>query len=156
MLRYLRIVVSVPCLIACLLLIVLWVRSYWWFDTVRGHIVGWDLNIRSVPGELSLIANVQSRYFNWELSSEWIGDQGFGLLWWPPNDAKMLLPGVFGVSPSSTKTVVWMHHWFPILLTTTFAGFPWIKWSWRFSLRALLIAMTLIAVVLGLIVAFGR
>jgi hypothetical protein len=40
-------------------------------------------------------------------------------------------------------------HWLPVLQCATFAAVPWIR---RFSLRTLLIATTLIAVVLGLIV----
>ena len=41
-------------------------------------------------------------------------------------------------------------HWFAVLAVTSLAVGPWIRW--RFSLRTLLIATTLIAVVLGLIV----
>ena len=33
--RKLRIAFSATCLIACVLLIVLWVRSYWWMTIVR-------------------------------------------------------------------------------------------------------------------------
>ena len=36
------------------------------------------------------------------------------------------------------------------------AAAPWIRWSRRFSLRTLLIATTLVAVVLGLIVYAAR
>src|SRR6476620_2501344 len=32
--RKLRIAFSATCLIACVLLIVLWVRSYWWYESV--------------------------------------------------------------------------------------------------------------------------
>ena len=38
--RKLRIAFSATCLIACVLLIVLWVRSYWWVDAVYGNIGG--------------------------------------------------------------------------------------------------------------------
>jgi hypothetical protein len=41
---------------------------------------------------------------------------------------------------------------FLVLLAATLAAVPWIRWSNRFSLRTLLIATTLIAVALGLIV----
>jgi hypothetical protein len=41
-------------------------------------------------------------------------------------------------------------------LFAVLAGAPWIHSSKRFSLRTLLIATTLIAVVLGLVVAFER
>ena len=54
----------------------------------------------------------------------------------------------------------WTHsHWtsqkplwciLPFLVMTAWA--PWIRWSNRFTLRALLIATTLVAVMLGLIV----
>jgi hypothetical protein len=48
--------------------------------------------------------------------------------------------------------IVIAPDWFLIgvLLALSFA--PWIKWSRRFSIRTLLIAMTLVAVPLGLIV----
>jgi hypothetical protein len=45
-------------------------------------------------------------------------------------------------------------HWLLLLYTVTLGTIPWLHW--RFSLRTLLIAMTLVAVVLGLIVAFSR
>ncbi len=35
MLKYLPIAVTALCLTACVLLIVLWVRSYWWLDAVN-------------------------------------------------------------------------------------------------------------------------
>jgi hypothetical protein len=39
--------------------------------------------------------------------------------------------------------------WFPILLGVAIASAPWVR---RFSLRTLLIATTLVAVVLGIVV----
>jgi hypothetical protein len=43
-------------------------------------------------------------------------------------------------------------NWFPVIVATTLAAIPWI--TWRFSLRTLVFATTLMAVVLGLAVAF--
>ena len=55
------------------------------------------------------------------------------------------------VGPSSHSLVI--SHWSAVLLSGVLAVVPWIpRLSWRFSLRTLLIAMTLIAVVLGAIV----
>ena len=55
------------------------------------------------------------------------------------------------------ESYVQMPLWCPALVFATVAGTPWMgKLSWRFSLRTLLIAMTLIAVALGLIVATSR
>jgi hypothetical protein len=45
-------------------------------------------------------------------------------------------------------------HWLPILLSAALVAAPWLRW--RFSLRTLLIATTLVAVVLGAIVYATR
>jgi hypothetical protein len=41
--------------------------------------------------------------------------------------------------------------WFLVALSLVVAATPWIPWSRRFSLRTLLIAMTLIALALGIL-----
>jgi hypothetical protein len=41
-------------------------------------------------------------------------------------------------------------HWFLVLLTGALAALPWIKRPYRFSFRTLLIAMTVLAVFLGI------
>jgi asparagine N-glycosylation enzyme membrane subunit Stt3 len=44
--------------------------------------------------------------------------------------------------------------WFLAFVSATTAVLPWLPWiKWRFTLRTMLIATTLVAVVLGLIVA---
>src|SRR4029078_4692141 len=47
-------------------------------------------------------------------------------------------------------------YWASLLLTVALSTAPWIGWSRRCSLRTLLIVTTLVAVVLGLIVAVLR
>jgi hypothetical protein len=42
--------------------------------------------------------------------------------------------------------------WIPTVILGSIAAAPWLPWSNRFSLRTLLIATTLVAVVLGVIV----
>ena len=62
--------------------------------------------------------------------------------------------GAFGFAHydgGSWKALV-APHWFPALLSVVLATIPWFSRSFRFSLRTLLIATTLVAVVLGLIV----
>lgn len=51
-------------------------------------------------------------------------------------------------------TRICIPQWFPVLLSATLAAAPWIRS--RFSFRTLLIAVTLVAVMLGLIAAFAR
>jgi len=55
-----------------------------------------------------------------------------------------------GLSYPLLYTVLTLPHWLMALLSASLASVPWI--SQRFSLRTLLIATTLIAVVLGLVV----
>jgi len=60
----------------------------------------------------------------------------------------------FGYSFSRSGTVdgVTYPHWFAILTFATLSVVPWIRWRTRFSIRALLIGTTLIAVALGIVV----
>jgi hypothetical protein len=64
-----------------------------------------------------------------------------------------IVPG-FGAGGRVPNYLLMFPHWFLVLLSAAFATAPWIRW--RFSLRTLLIATTLVAVVLGLIVWAAR
>ena len=152
-LRKLRIAWSVGCAIACVLLIVLWVRSYRIADGIWCPVSGSDVfGLFSAHGTTTAFTNdLRSGYFKgyWEIRHDPIADPhiidyhlhahsdyrgafGFGIIHSPP----LLSVGV--------------PHWFLIVLAVSFAVLPWGKW--RFSLRTLLIATTLVAVVLGLAV----
>jgi hypothetical protein len=63
---------------------------------------------------------------------------------------------VFVRGPYEDDLEIDFPHWCPVFLVGALAAFPSIGWSKRFSLRTLLIATTLVAVVLGLIVAVLR
>jgi hypothetical protein len=45
-----------------------------------------------------------------------------------------------------------LPHWFVVVLIASIAPIPWIPWSRRFSLRTLLTATALVAVVMGIVV----
>ena len=62
-----------------------------------------------------------------------------------PVDAIVVTPGRGGIS---------IYFWIPTLIFATITAAPWLRW--RFSLRTLLIATTLLAVVLGLVVYLAR
>jgi hypothetical protein len=132
--RKLRIAWSVGCGIASVLLIALWVRSYWDSDTVS-----WNGFIRvsfiSTKGEIRLATSnttfmgapllrwhtggvmpritLRSRYSSWRFYSD---------------GANMLLV---------------VLHRLPIAIFVLFALVPWIRW--RFSLRAVLVAMVIVS-----------
>ena len=153
-LRYLRLAFSATCLIACVLLIVLWVRSYLWGDALDykksrlasvysnyGHIQIQWLNIDS--GVMSTTSHGW-KYRTIPVVQSW----SFG--WFSMKGTRMA-----GVAEVFAADVVVIRV--PTcLLINPFAAIgllPWIrKPKWRFSLRTLLISITLLAVVLGLIV----
>lgn len=63
----------------------------------------------------------------------------------------------FGIITSPPTLTFCAPHWFLILLALSSAAIPWSGLKWRFGLRTVLIAMTLAAVGLGLVVyAAGR
>ena len=65
------------------------------------------------------------------------------------------MPGVksFELISTAQRTDISFPHWFAAIIGLLFAGAPWLRLRKQFSLRILLIATTLVAVVLGLIVA---
>jgi hypothetical protein len=142
--RKLRIAWSVGWGIFGLLLIVLWVRSYWrgdWLDhNDRNNTL---ISIGSSSGALSftrLESYIPDRYVpkrGWTCYATKAEEPLGQWLYW------QYLPGIFIVSTS---------YLFFVLLVAATSAAPWVRW--RFSLSTLLIGMTLVALVLGLIVAF--
>jgi hypothetical protein len=154
--RYLRIAFSATCGILCLLLIVLWIRSYWWQDTVIYAssattglaIQSWHGTCRQMNYVGALDPYATPAPLGWSRNSLYIG--------MPPEISFETSPfyklpsGFFRIGMSYWQ----VPHWFLFLLSAAFAGVPWI--FHRFSLRTLLIAVTLVAVVLGAIQVFIR
>jgi hypothetical protein len=57
----------------------------------------------------------------------------------------------FGICKGMYSWNLRIPHWFPVAITAALAAGAWPYWTTRFSLRTLLIATTLVAVVLGLV-----
>jgi hypothetical protein len=127
--RYLRIAFSATCGIVCLLLIALWVRSYWvvgFFDQF-----GTSTSVAFQHGKLVIQPRIRYYPDGLPISGKWIQ----------------------GIVVGSVAMPVWVS----ILMVFMLGVVPWAPWlRWRFSLRTLLIAMTLVAAGLGLIVALSR
>lgn len=160
LLRYLRIGWSVFFGVLCLLLIGLWIRSYWycdllWFQPTSTLGIGggsFEGDVRGGydqhSGDESFFS-FQSEYLKTVKPSElqmWrrdIPDMGFDVQFLPQSSIQIDVP-----------------HYFALLLLALAAALP--NWRWllqgihrmprRFSLRTLLIFTTLVAVVLGIIV----
>ena len=149
--RFLRIAFSATCLIACVLLIVLWARSYRWTCTLTSFDAGADSSLFVERG------NIGAAYYrlpSWSLLHQ---------LW----NAKPVMDGLdmpgragfyYGPHPSDhSYTLLLLPFWFVVMLVAAVGTAPWLPWwSKRFSLRTLLIATTLVAVVLGLVVYVAR
>jgi hypothetical protein len=143
------------CGIVCILLVVLWWRSYYQFDQLIFPAVGnrlislgslkgtFDIGTLVVPSEAPEFA-----YLSLGASSVAIQDEG--RTWTELNEFRGRSWIFQYAQPPNQESWVRMPSWFPILLLATTAILPWIRW--RFSLRTLLIATTLIAILLGLIV----
>jgi hypothetical protein len=150
--RKLRIAWSVGCAIACVLLIVLWVRSYMTIDTL------------GVPPNVSRVSKVRSSWGllhilcfddpaqgrNWTIESVPLTSDRKQFV----KDATQKLTkfGFAHYSAGSNENFLF-PYWLPFIGIVLLAAAPWIH---RFSLRTLLIATTLIAVVLGLVVWASR
>ncbi len=138
--RGLRIAVSAVCLIVCGLFGVMWVRSYKVMEIaiIRNPTA-------TVRGVLLLLKDGQMVFSFFTpgpaaLEFEHVRD-----------DAEASVLG-FRWRQTQTELTVAIPYWFPILLSAASASAPWIPWSKRWGLNTLLIATTLVAVLLGLIV----
>ena len=143
-LRYLRIAFSAVCGIACALLVVLWVRSYSTLDNIAGHLpFNPGVSSTSAYGRVALGSlNARPRW-DWKYHNAVLDEQSYG---GRPKEPRRWF--IFQRTPIMTSMGV--PHGFLVFIATVFAIVPWIPR--RFSLRTLLIATTLIAVVLGLVV----
>jgi hypothetical protein len=146
-LRLLRLACSAVCVSACVAPIALWVRTRYACDTIHGPILSiGSIVITSRQGGLGF-------GFHTSIMEPWHSHT------WPPDTApsdKYLSALVieFYRSPVKDFYVVRFPYWFLIVVFTTLTAALWSSAPWRFSLRTLLIATTLLAVLLGLAVAF--
>jgi hypothetical protein len=141
-LRLLRIAFSDVCGIVCLLLIALWVRSYTYHDGIWGRISHTEgFHASSHEGRVQFITLRNLGIIEWRLAIGERIDVGRTPKYIPGLEYSQSALGVFLAIPI----------WFPVALLGTLAGT--LATKARFSLRTLLIATTLVAVVLGLAVA---
>ena len=151
--RKLRIAWSVFWGLACVLLVALWVRSYF----------GWKQIKCPVPFTHGLV--VDSLHGDVRLSVLWKAHETV-IHQWSIESVPMHYDGRLGnaldgpfqlLLSDAGSLVILLPYWFLLLLGILSTGMPWLPWwSKQFTLRTLLIATTLVAVVLGLIVWLSR
>jgi serine/threonine protein kinase len=156
---------SVVCGIVCVLLVMLWIRSFTWFDSIHG--IGYPKSFwcESLRGELGLLVVTEPWYagqpgrihFDFETKSpDSIPYYRTGLY----DDSRTPFSSALGIrwnlnwvyGPSNGVGLV-IPSWMPVVFLCGLATIPWIPSCRRFSLRTLLLATTLVAVALGLVVA---
>lgn len=130
--------------ILCVLLILLWVRSYWSVDYVDTSKALHNWHVASRKGEILISESysppppVAVRRWDWNFNYEWYYKQNF--------PERVLLGFQFHHGWDGKRTTV--PYWFPVVLSALPIALVWLPW--KFSLRTLLIATTFIAVMLGL------
>ncbi len=148
--RRLRIAWTAFCGIATVLLIVLWVRSYWRNDIIFRVNKSLVLTtIGSSSGRTYLIRMDRSGGSALVAVHETQG-------WKHSSDEPVKPPRSFEWASTAKKLTVRAPIWFLVILLAVATALPWFGTARRFSLRTLLIAMTLIAVVLGAVAWLSR
>jgi hypothetical protein len=151
--RKLRIAFSTFCALIALSFVTVSVRSYWWTEEVF-----WKISDDYAVGIWNGAGHV---VFSWHSPRNGMHPGARSGIMGPRRitDRRKLLertevPSVagFGADRRFDVDLVMMPHWCLVLLTGAIAALPWMSWQWRFSLRTLLVAMTLVALSLGLFV----
>jgi hypothetical protein len=144
-LRCLRILWTVFCGTACLLLCVMWVRSYCWTDALYGPAS--RTRIRVVASDSGSICSfaIPIATFPINLPNQGIITTSRYLSFRSSLEQCVLYNGYL-----KQDAFIDIPHWQLCFVSATLATVPWIRW--RFSVRILLIAITLLSLVLGLIV----
>jgi hypothetical protein len=136
--RKLRIAWSVAWGLAAVLLIVLWVRSYQYppapspVEEFPPAALGGNVAVSFAHGMIYITLMTKEPH--------------------PSLERKISVGEFTWASSSPLSFFATVPFWMPAVLSLTTGIAPWIHWSSRFSIRTLLIATTLVAVVLGLIV----
>lgn len=131
--------------VLCMIVISLWVRSYWYQDLVTySFSTGHRVAIGSNRGNVYVIHRI------WQPD----GGQAVRYGWQYGNGAAQEYHLMSDWTPLPPWTKIVVPHVFLLVAIALAACFPWIRY--RFSLRALLIVMTAVSVALALIVGLSR
>jgi hypothetical protein len=137
--RKLRIAWSVFWGLAAVLMIVSWVRSYWWLDSAGRNLSSSAVTLSSQNG-LIVAAWYNDRngnFVNSRKNKE-------------PADIRMLLECYCDYRRDYSAAI--FSHWLVMLVVAVIGCLPWVR---RFRIRTLLIATTALAALLGLLAYFN-
>jgi hypothetical protein len=142
--RILRIAWSVICGFRSVLLIMLWLRSYKWDDELYAPVTqNYALAAGSIMGQL--IVKVRDTSIEPGTKRTSVRTQPADSIW--PEMVGMFPK--FAIRKERTDWAIYTPHWLPVVVLSGLFSIVWIRR--RFSLRTLLIAITVAAVTLGII-----
>jgi hypothetical protein len=145
-LGYLRMAFSAVCGVVCLLLIVLWVRSYWWSDGVGYYGTPRSTTMTSQNGVLVLGYIPEKGRGRWGLHSQPVTD---------PIDIQMHFAiNVYDERATRGDLAVVFPHWLVAMLFALLALVPWLPR--RFTLRNILMLTAALAGLLGVFAYFSH
>jgi hypothetical protein len=172
--RRFRITFAAICLLFCVAFVVLWVRSYQWQDYAHCPLPGESINpssrrlvqlrdgtqfepsprmliLNSFKGRLSLYAGerhaFRTGYFPWGWGMESTSAANFS----PQRNNRPRPSWVY--TTDRYGRYVLFPHWAPALVFAVLAAVLGVRWPYQFSVRTLLIIITIVAAILGLVVA---
>jgi hypothetical protein len=132
MLRRLLNIASIVCLVLCVALMGMWVRSFWRTDIVMLSTPSHSCRLASALGQVRCEglngvppAVVARSWKTWSISAE---------------ERKLFFPRSFlgfHVDLNAGKLGFAVPYWLPVLLTGTSAAIPWTRRRCRFTLRSL-------------------
>jgi hypothetical protein len=168
MLRPLLNIASIVCLVACVALMGMWVRSdselyeftvlspFWEHPTemrvyrvllASGRLQCWYEPARSNEGSPpAWHSTFESRPVDPKIKYR-VPD---------PSAQSPLTPFGFAVHLSRAYSIVTLPYWFLVLVTGSLSLNFRLRWPWRFNLRTLFIATTFLAIVLGMVAWLDR
>lgn len=154
--RKLRVAWSATWTLAAVLLVAIWVRSYYYVDSIDS-LFGRPVAVSSSAGFVCVYASkAPPPSVDWRFMT---APQMKGHTKFHPdmNEPEWAVPFGFRwkVVPSFGVGVVIMPIWFLVGGAACFGALPWIPRIKRFSLRMLLIATTVVAVGLGVVIALN-
>jgi hypothetical protein len=149
----LRIPFSLTCGIVCLLLILLWVRSYWWQD-----VYPWRLSDHCYLLTASGRGWIMMRFSSYKPGFDDLkklqfesGSTTYIPQWNPDYIPEPSWSWRFAKPNWGTWIKITAQHWCLVIIASALAGTTWVNWSWRFRLRVMLVATTLLALLFGAI-----
>jgi hypothetical protein len=159
MIRRLLNIASIVCVVLCVVLMGMWVRSYCTVQKLNRHAsTDRQFEAASIPGRLLFAHEVILCGTSGSLESNARFPEikpGLGLFG-APSLGRPLESNLGFAGQLSPYVVVMVPFWFLVLVSGSLAMLFQLRWPPHFSLRTLLIATTFLAVVLGMITWLDR